>query len=208
MVAIKVCGMRENENIQQLVELQPNYIGFIFYSKSKRFVQKNFQLPELPKDIQKVGVFVNEKKEFIKEKIKQYELDCIQLHGDESADFCKEMKEFSTVIKAFGLDKNFDFNQLKNYQSVCDYFLFDTKTSEYGGSGKSFDWNLLKQVKTEVPFFLSGGISLESISEIKFYLDQLPFLYALDVNSRFEIEPGLKNIEKLKILFDEFRTEN
>lgn len=208
MVAIKVCGMRENENIQQLVELQPNYIGFIFYSQSKRFVQENFQLSELPKDIQKVGVFVNENREFIKEKIKQYELDCIQLHGDESADFCQEMKKFSTVIKAFGLDENFDFNQLENYKSVCDYFLFDTKTSEYGGSGKSFDWNLLKQVKTEVPFFLSGGISLESISEIKSYLDELPFLYALDVNSRFEIKPGLKNIEKLKILFDEFRTEN
>ena len=199
---LKICGLKDKENIEQIAALRPDFMGFVFYSPSKRFVGEGFNMPVIPSEIKKVGVFVNAKADYIIEKIDRYKLDFIQLHGNESSSFCEVMSHLVKVIKAFGMDEHFDFNVLNAYKNVCEYFLFDTKTTEHGGSGKQFDWTLLEKYDNTVPFFLSGGIGLEEIKEVQ----NLPTgqagskfkVYCVDVNSKFEIEPGLKDIEKLK----------
>ena len=199
---LKVCGMREINNIQDLVNLNPDYIGFIFYPKSKRFVGENIDakiIASIPKTIAKVGVFVNETIENVAKTINLSELSLVQIHGDESAEYCKELKSKINVpiTKAFQVDVNFDFSILEEYKPYCDYFLFDTKTENYGGSGMRFDWNILQKYDNEKPLFLSGGIDLEHIQDIV-NLKNLN-IHALDINSKFEIEPGLKDIGKIKI---------
>jgi len=194
---LKICGMKYEDNIKAVAELQPEYMGFIFYGRSKR----NFDgiLPVLPKVIKKVGVFVDAGLEEINDSIEKFDLQAIQLHGDESPEFCKDLKNVE-VIKVFTIGKIFDFDVLKYYEDVCDYFLFDTKGKEKGGNGIVFDWNLLENYPSEKPFFLSGGIGLEELESIKnFAKSELSrYCYALDVNSKFEDEPGLKQIDKLK----------
>ena len=197
---LKVCGLKDPENIKEVVELKPNYMGFIFYSQSKRFVGEDFIMPFIPSEIKKVGVFVNASATYIIDKIDQYKLDFIQLHGDEKPDFCEVFNHLIPVIKAFGVDKSFEFKQLDDYKECCTYFLFDTKTAEYGGSGNKFDWTILESYDNSVPFFLSGGIGLEEIEKVQSSKFKV---HALDVNSKFEIEPGLKDIKKLKQLADE-----
>jgi len=210
---LKICGMKYAENIRAVAALQPDYMGFIFYEKSKRFVGEELDAELLLslKNIKKVGVFVDAEKEYIIEKIKKYNLDFIQLHGNETAEFCKELtappdlpkgEEIRDgncevkLIKAFGVNEKFDFDVLNDYKPYCDYFLFDTKTESFGGSGKSFDWKVLEKYAHEIPFFLSGGIGLEEISNFKFQISNFtPF--AIDVNSKFEIEAGLKDVGKL-----------
>ncbi len=199
---IKVCGLRDPENIKAISALGPDYVGFICYNLSPRFIA---DLPadiaaSLPSNIQKTGVFVNESAETIQSLIDTYRFDIIQLHGDESPEFSNSFRDKVTVFKAFGLDENFDFEQLNNYVNNVDYFLFDTKTKSYGGSGKTFDWAILDKYKLNVPFFLSGGISLDNLEEIKKI--NHPQFYGVDLNSRFETEPGVKDIEKLKQAFD------
>ena len=195
---LKICGLKDPENIKAVAGLNPDYIGFIFYPQSKRFVGNDFEMPEIPASIKKVGVFVNESKSTVLEKIGKHKLDYVQLHGNESAEFCAELsKSFTKIIKAFGVDENFDLSSLQGYENHCEYFLFDTKTKEYGGSGKSFDKSILRNYKSSKPYFLSGGIGLEEVSGIKY---QASKCFAIDVNSKFEIEPGVKDIEKLKIL--------
>ncbi len=210
--AWKVCGMREPENIQDVLELTPDMLGFIFYEKSKRYVGPQFRLDAsvLSHPVKRVGVFVNHSVDFIFSQVQRYRLDFIQLHGDESAEFCREIKspilrgarDISPqvkTIKALAIDPHFDFARLAAYETECDYFLFDTKTPGYGGSGKTFDWHLLKQYSQTLPFFLSGGISLDNISELLTFIHENPLnLFALDINSQFEISPGLKDLEKLK----------
>lgn len=203
----KVCGLRDN--IAEVVALQPDYIGFIFYKKSPRYVGENFVLPEIANStIKKVGVFVNEAFNVVYNTIRKYKLDYAQLHGYETPEYCKKLKSKGIkIIKAFQVDDNFDFSQLSEYQSVTDYFLFDTKAKQYGGSGKSFDWQVLKKYSMPVSkrgmenkYFLSGGISLGNLDAME-KLD-INKIHALDVNSKFEISPGLKNIallEELKI---------
>ncbi|HEX8022786.1 bifunctional phosphoribosylanthranilate isomerase/tryptophan synthase subunit beta [Mucilaginibacter sp.] len=199
---IKVCGLKHPDNIEAVTALQPDYLGFIFYGKSPRYMAglPVDALQAIPATIQKTGVFVNESAENIEKLIAEYGFDAIQLHGDESPEFCAAFKGRVTVIKAFGLNEGFDFEQLKDYANNVDLFLFDTKTKEYGGSGKTFDWAILDQYKLEVPFFLSGGIGPENIAEVKNITH--PQFYGVDLNSRFEIEPGLKNIEKLQQAFN------
>jgi phosphoribosylanthranilate isomerase len=199
---IKVCGLKHPENIEAVAALQPDYMGFIFYGKSPRYMAglPVDALRAIPASIQKTGVFVNESAENIEKLVAEYGFDAIQLHGDESPEFCAAFKGRVTVIKAFGLNEDFDFEQLKDYANNVDLFLFDTKTKEYGGSGKTFDWKILDQYKLEVPFFLSGGIGPENIAEVKNITH--PQFYGVDLNSRFEIEPGLKNIEKLQQAFN------
>ncbi|HEY8401441.1 MAG TPA: phosphoribosylanthranilate isomerase [Cytophagaceae bacterium] len=197
---LKVCGMRNAENIRELVKLQPDYIGFIFYEKSKRYAGAELEpqlVLNLPSSIQKVGVFVNASIEYIKEQIEKYQLHVVQLHGDEIPEACAIAKATGiTVIKAFSVDSAFDFSSTMPYESVCDYFLFDTKGEGYGGTGKSFDWSILTKYNNKVPFLLSGGIDLEHAERIK---DLKGFnLHAVDINSRFEIEPGLKDINKIR----------
>lgn len=193
---IKICGMKFGENISQVGALQPDFLGFIFYSKSKRFVGDDFSsssIQNLPKSIKKVGVFVNESPESIVEKVKRFDLDIVQLHGNESVADCEFLKENNIeIIKVFSIDENFDFNIVKSYELVCDYFLFDTKTPTYGGSGKTFDWKLLDNFKLEKPFFLSGGLNSESIEKIKKL--NYPMLVGLDFNSQLEDKYFKKNI--------------
>jgi len=191
--------MKHSDNINEVVVLAPDYIGFIFYPKSKRYVgeQLDEQLVKSLRKIKKVGVFVNATLEEIVEKVKRYGLNYAQLHGDESAEFCKQIKgKGISVIKAFQVDEAFDFKLLNAYKPYCEFFLFDTKSQGYGGAGKSFDWNILKKYDNEIPFFLGGGVGLENVNEIK-KLSGLN-IHALDINSRFETEPALKDVQKIK----------
>ncbi|MBD3750521.1 MAG: phosphoribosylanthranilate isomerase [Sphingobacteriales bacterium] len=200
---IKVCGMREEANIQALSQLQPDLMGFIFYPASKRFVGLDFNQQMLKKihhQIIKTGVFVNAHQNEVLEFSKLYGFKAVQLHGEESPEFCAEVKkEGFLILKAFGVNEDFNFEQLKPYEPFVDYFLFDTKVDAYGGSGKTFDWRILENYNLNKPFFLSGGLSLENLEEVKRIKN--PQFYGVDLNSKFEIEPGLKNIEKLKAAF-------
>lgn len=191
---LKICGMKYRANIQEVAALQPDYLGFIFYEKSPRFC--NGELPEIPNTIAKVGVFVNAPLSEILNKIKAYNLQLVQLHGEESPEICEVLRLINIkVIKTFSIDDTFDFETLRPYEPVCDYFLFDTKGKHYGGNGTTFNWEILKNYPSQKPFFLSGGIGLEEISKLKQL--NLP-IYALDVNSKFETEPGLKNSNACK----------
>ena len=193
---LKVCGMRETKNITALASLKPDYIGFIFWEPSKRYCAT---IPsDIPKIIKKVGVFIDETTVKIKAKVKLFGLDAVQLHGDESPKQCAALLGLCEVIKAFRIGTDFDFKQLTLYQDHCTYFLFDTQGPLPGGNGTAFDWELLMGYSLDTPFFLSGGIGLghvDAIAEIrKRYLP----IYALDINSQFESEPGVKKIEEIK----------
>lgn len=194
---IKICGMRESDNIRQIAALQPDFLGFIFYEKSKRFISiEEFLL--LKTDfigINKVAVFVNESIKNIIRIVTLGNFKYLQLHGDEAPEFCEELKYLDfKIIKAFGINEQFDFHRLNEYVAVCDYFLFDTQCNKYGGSGKKFDWNLLDKYKLQTPIFLSGGLEVSDIETVKNLSNQLP--YCLDFNSKLEEKPGLKNIDK------------
>ena len=207
---IKVCGMKEPENITQLLELPVDFIGFIFYDRSPRYadnpkfeswVNKNRPLFEKTK---KVGVFVNAEIERILNAVHDYELDFVQLHGNESPEYCRELKQYwdistlhqAQIIKAFAVDKEFEFEETQDYEGWCAYFLFDTKSLQHGGSGVAFDWSLLQQYTGITPFFLSGGIGEDDIAALKQL--KIPTLYGVDLNSRFETAPGVKDVGKLK----------
>jgi len=234
---IKVCGLKHPDNINAVAALTPDYMGFICYDQSQRFID------ELPVDALrnltpiKTGVFVNERFDNIVDTVNKYDLGAVQLHGDETPGICNALKnnrpvviaqitdvvkggrkikklsnEISKtiqmskeviVLKAFGIDQNFDFGQLNAYADVVDYFLFDTKTPKHGGSGKTFDWDILQQYTLNVPFFLSGGLSLDNLPEIARI--KHPQFYGVDLNSRFETEPGIKDITLLQKAFNLLR---
>lgn len=202
-VKIKVCGMRDTVNIHEVAALHPDYMGFIFYEKSPRYVGSDFVLPDdLNSSIKRVGVFVNHTKTFVKETLVRNQLNYVQLHGDESVGFCEELKsEGIRVIKVFRVDEDFDFDSTKPFESVADFFLFDTKGKLYGGNALPFDWSLLKRYNQVVPFFLSGGIQLENAGELA-GLSSLN-IHAIDVNSGAEDLPGLKNINKLSAIINQ-----
>ena len=206
---LKICGMREAENIRQLLTLQPDYMGFIFYEKSSRFVGEGLDeelLKSFPFTTRKVGVFVNSTASYILEMYKKYKLDYVQLHGEELPDFCKNLKHKGVnVIKAFSIDTDFNFGKLQNYKPYCDFFLFDTKGEQRGGNGKSFDWNILDKYDNEKPFFLAGGIDLENVHNALKITDLK--IHSLDVNSKFEINPALKNIDMLEELMSIIKPE-
>lgn len=196
---LKVCGLKYQSNIEELRNLSIDYMGFIFYKKSPRYVDNELDfdfMRSIPKHIKKVGVFVNESNFSILNSVAHYDLNLIQLHGGEFPEICKELKPHVKIMKAFQINDTFDFKILENYLSVVDYFLFDSPTPNYGGSGKSFNWRVLEKYTYNTPFFLSGGISEEQIDDIKAL--QIPQLMAIDINSKFETEPGLKNTELVK----------
>ena len=196
---LKVCGMKYQDNILAVADLQPDYLGFIFYEKSTRYFQG--KIGEISKSIKKAGVFVDEEIDTVIDLIKSHALQAIQLHGNESPAYCDELKSHHIeVIKVFSILNEFDFNILKPYEHVCDYFLFDTKGKLPGGNGYGFDWSILNNYPSTKPFFLSGGIGLNEIENIKNFMksESSKYCYAIDVNSKFEINPGLKDIEKLK----------
>ncbi|RKS98431.1 phosphoribosylanthranilate isomerase [Flavobacterium sp. 123] len=199
-VGIKICGMKYPDNIVEIGALLPDYMGFIFWEKSARYFDGT--MPDLPKSIKKVGVFVNESTEVILAKAQKYNLQAIQLHGQESVAFCSDLKSKMDasieIIKVFSVSDSFDFRVLEAFETVCDYFLFDTKGKLPGGNGTTFDWKVLENYPSTKPFFLSGGIGIEEIKSIQeISKTNLP-IYAIDINSKFEIESGLKNEEKLK----------
>ena len=192
--------MKDSENITEISALQPDYLGFIFWEKSKRNMTLD-AIPELPETIKKVGVFVDASIQEIAAKINQYQLDIIQLHGNESVIFCKNVKKLGIeVIKVFSMDSNFNFSVVKEYVLAVDYFLFDTKGKLPGGNGITFDWNILENYHFNVPYFLSGGIGTTEIDGLKEFLKSSAAnkCYAIDVNSRFEKKPGIKNKIKLQ----------
>ncbi len=190
--------MREAFNIQLLTELNPEYMGLIFYPKSKRYVASNEGLSKQA-GIERVGVFVNTTIEDIEEKAIDFDLDLIQLHGDENVDFARALSEKGfRIMKVFCVLDILPIEEMREYEPFVEFFLFDTKSGDYGGSGRKFDWDILKTYSLNKPFFLSGGIDLEDIETIKSM--DLKMLYAIDVNSRFELAPGVKDIEKIKEL--------
>ena len=192
---IKVCGLKEPENIIEVAKLMPEYMGFIFYPKSKRYVGEVFKMPLFSSRIKKIGVFVNSNSSFVSDTISKNKLDMIQLHGNESPEYCAVFNKLTPVIKAFWIDEAFDFETLEQYRNCCDYYLFDTKSTNYGGSGNKFDWKILEKYNNHKVYFLSGGIGLEDVEMLKNNKIQFSLI---DINSKFETEPGIKNIEKLK----------
>ena len=205
---LKICGMKFPDNLLEVGALQPDYLGFIFHEKSPRYMADTLA-PEaigaLPDRIRKVGVFVNAPTDRIREQAQHFGLNGLQLHGEETPEHCRSLKEDNyLVIKAVRLGAApVDFSRLQAYQPHVDYFLFDTQTRHYGGSGQSFDWSQLQGYTLPVPFFLSGGLSLDNLDEA-LQLDH-PQLIGLDVNSRFETEPGRKDITQLQKLINRVR---
>ncbi len=200
---LKVCGMKLENNISEISKLNPDFMGFIFWPKSKRFFnEKSIRIFD---KINKVGVFVNQDYDFIIDKINNFELDFVQLHGEEDYQFCKKIKTQCKLIKVFNIGADFDFEILNSFESVCDYFLFDTKGDSYGGNGIKFDWKLLKKYPSKKPFFLSGGIDLKDFTEILEIKELKIPLVGIDINSKFEYEPGLKNIKKVEELLKKMK---
>lgn len=200
--------MKYRDNIEKISNLNPEYMGFIFWDKSKRKMELE-AIPKIPKTIKKVGVFVNAYFYEIVEKAHEYKLDFVQLHGNESHTLCKDLKEEKIkVIKAFSIDNDFDFKKIKPYTNYVEFFLFDTKGKLPGGNGITFDWSILDNYQYEKPFFLSGGIGINELEAIKAFQKTkvAEKCIAIDINSQFEIKPGLKNkieLEKFKKLLYE-----
>ncbi len=186
-------------NPVEVESLEPDYMGFIFWEKSPRYLDS--VLPSISRKIKKVGVFVDATVEEILQKVTKYGLQMVQLHGKETPELCRHLKNLGIgVIKVFGVDGTFDFSVLEPYEKVCDYYLFDTKGKLPGGNGYVFDWEVLENYPSTKPFFLSGGIGMENIDDVLTFLyrPESKYCHAIDINSRFEIKPGLKDIQKLK----------
>ncbi len=203
-ILIKVCGMKDPMNLKEFVVIKPDFIGFIFHEKSPRNISC---LPDvnIPNSIKKVGVFVDKKLDFIEQKVKEFQLDFIQLHGSESAIFCKHTKEKGyKIIKAFNIQQSFDFNKLKEYEPFCEYFLFDAFGKNKGGNGITFNWDLLQKYQGNIPFLLSGGINKTMHKKINKITH--PKFIGIDINSGFELKPGLKNTNEIKHFLHEIQS--
>jgi phosphoribosylanthranilate isomerase len=203
---LKICGLKYPENIKAVANLKPDFMGFIFYPKSPRYAEPldSAVLNDLPATIKKIGVFVNEDLENILTIAYKYKLDGLQLHGTELVDMCRELKKLGyVVIKAFPIAEAYNFKVTKSYEGVCDFFLFDTKTDAYGGSGVKFNWQMLKEYTGDTPFLLSGGIAADDAEAIQKI--EHPKFAGIDLNSKFEVKPGLKNISLLKDFITNFQ---
>ncbi len=212
---LKICGMKNN--IEEVAALAPDYIGFIFWEPSARFFNGN--IPDIETKSKKVGVFVDAPLDFVILQLFEHELNAVQLHGEEDPGYCEQLRKLLDknkeagveIIKAFPVDSDFDFDRLTPFVPYCDFFLFDTRSELPGGSGKKFDWQLLKSYPLDIPYFLSGGIGLEDTKELRQFAEQSAAKYCsvIDVNSRFEVEPGLKDIDSLTRFIEElgFDTE-
>ena len=196
---VKVCGMREPENIEQVAQLGVDMMGFIFYPKSPRYVSHAVARSDADRKVCRVGVFVNDFIPDMLDKIYSFSLDAVQLHGGESREVCEQLREANgeiKIIKAISVSNAGDIQKYKEYVGAVDYFLFDTKCKTVGGSGQQFDWQVLDEYDGDVPFLLSGGIGPEDASRIRSF--HHPKCVGIDLNSRFEIEPGVKDVEKLR----------
>ena len=200
---VKVCGMREPENIEKVAQLGVDMMGFIFYPKSPRFASQSVARTAADKNVCRVGVFVNESVELISDKIQLFDLNAVQLHGNESRVLCEQLHEQNgllKVIKAISVSTAGDILKYKEYVGAVDYFLFDTKCKTVGGSGQQFDWQVLENYDGDVPFILSGGIGPEDVERIRNF--HHPKCIGIDLNSKFEMEPGLKDVEMLKTFLE------
>lgn len=200
---VKVCGMREPENIEKVAQLGVDMMGFIFYPKSPRFASLSIARTAVDKNVCRVGVFVNESVELISDKILQFDLDAVQLHGNESRELCEQLHEQNGLLKIFkaiSVSTAGDIQKYKEYVGAVDYFLFDTKCKTVGGSGQQFDWQVLENYDGDVPFILSGGIGPEDVERIRNF--HHPKCIGIDLNSKFEMEPGLKDVEMLKTFLE------
>lgn len=199
---IKVCGMREAENIRAVEQLGVDMIGFIFYPRSPRCI---CELPHyLPVNALRVGVFVNENKQTVETYADRFGLNYLQLHGNESPEYCQSLRTAGMkIIKTFSIARAKDLQQVHRYEATCDYLLFDTKTEQFGGSGNQFDWNLLHAYNGRTPFLLSGGINLYSTKALKAF--HHPCLAGFDINSRFELAPGKKDAERINQFLQELK---
>lgn len=199
---VKICGMREAVNLSDIAELAPDYLGFIFYDKSPRYVGDSLNielLRSLPPTVRKVGVFVDAPLPQLLATASRYSLDYVQLHGHESAAYCREVHQQGLrIIKAFSVDEHFDFGTLTEYGAVCDFFLFDTKGQQPGGNGYAFDWGVLAGYTGPAPFLLSGGLGPDNASELLAF--QHPFLAGYDFNSQLETAPGVKDVAATQAL--------
>ena len=196
---LKVCGMKFSENISEIESLKPDFMGFIFYKKSKRFFNESKLI--LNDKINRVGVFVNQEINEVIDNIKKYKLDYVQLHGEEDVRYCLSIKSICKVIKVFKIDDTFNFDKVKKFENVSDYYLFDTKTNLHGGNWKKFNWEILKNYNSKKYFFLSGGISENDIEEIKKIRKIYPII-GIDINSKFELPNLKKDRDKIKSLID------
>jgi phosphoribosylanthranilate isomerase len=202
---IKVCGLREAGNISRINQLDIDFMGFIFYPASPRYVKEDDFVSIRESHKHRVGVFVNDDFDTIRRKAGLLQLTHIQLHGSEAPELCNKLKNAGyTVLKAFSISGKEDFRSATDYHDNVDYYLFDTKSSGYGGSGKTFDWSLLDEYNEDIPFLLSGGLNPGSIDDLKEFGH--PQFAGVDLNSGFEISPALKDVEKLKSFVTAFRT--
>lgn len=198
---IKVCGITELKQLQQLEGLDMDFAGMIFYKESPRYIGNKLSAKEVKKadfDLKKTGVFVNPELIDVLDAIDEYGLEVVQLHGDESPEMCDDLSTEVEVIKAFRVTDDTDIDEMvAEYDAVCDYYLFDTGglKETLGGTGKQFNWAILNKAKIEKPFFLSGGIGVEDVAKIKAF--KHPDFFGVDINSRFETEPGVKDMAKL-----------
>jgi len=203
---IKTCGMRDADNIRAVSELGIDWMGFIFWAPSSRYVSEKPTF--LPTRQKRVGVFVDARIEEIRSKADEYALDLIQLHGSESPAFCERLKANSRqqLIKAFNIATQEDLEQTRPYEGLVDYFLFDTKAKMVGGNGTQFDWSVLSAYQGNTPFLLSGGIGPDDAEKVRNF--HHPQLAGIDLNSRFELSPALKDIEKLKQFITEYNEQD
>ena len=206
---IKICGMREAGNLLAIADLNPDFLGFIFYEKSVRCIRDVLAasvLHGLPASIHKVGIFVNADLAEVQATALRYHLDYVQLHGTESPAYCQQAGALGLrVIKAFAVDANFDFDQLAAYAPLCDFFLFDTKGELPGGNGTAFDWSVLTRYSGTTPFFLSGGLGLADLAALGQF--HHPHLCGLDFNSRLETAPGVKDVVTTRQVLERLRVE-
>jgi phosphoribosylanthranilate isomerase len=205
---VKVCGMTQLEQIEELPGLGVAFAGFIFYPKSPRYVFRHLTSAQVKKvnTINKVGVFVNASVDEVLLMVDECRLHMVQLHGDESPKYCEKIADYVSVVKAFRLSDNDSIEWMINpYMDVCDMFMFDTMGSGYGGTGKKFDWNMLKGSTIGKPFFLSGGIQPDDTQELMEFEHEpvAKALFAIDINSRFETAPGIKQMDKVATFVNE-----
>ncbi|MDP4271880.1 MAG: phosphoribosylanthranilate isomerase [Bacteroidota bacterium] len=204
---IKVCGMKYSENISEVIALKPDMMGFIFYPKSPRYAEPLDEefMCSFPRNVLKIGVFVNEELDNILEVVKKYNLNGVQLHGAESEDMCYTFRQTGLLtLKAFSIAEPADFDKTEDYEGTCDLYVFDTKTPQHGGSGQKFDWSILSAYQGNTPFLLSGGIGPDDADAIKAI--NHPMLRGVDLNSRFETEPGRKDASRLENFLKELKS--
>jgi phosphoribosylanthranilate isomerase len=207
---VKVCGMTQLDQVDQLEEIGVTFAGFIFYPKSPRYALRHLTTAQIKKEnkVNKVGVFVNASIDSVLQMVDECRLHMVQLHGDESPKYCEKIADYISVVKAFRLSDNDHIEwMIKPYMGVCDMFLFDTEGAGYGGTGKKFNWDILEGSVIGKPFFLSGGIQPDDSHKLKVFA-QKPVanaLFAVDINSKFEISPGVKDMAKIKKFIDELK---